>query len=148
VSLNREAVYSALWSLIIAAPGIATEFKTKQRLLRHIEDVSATEMPALFMLQQGESWLRKGKGIPAIRTLNASLFFYINTAQGSGTVPATLMNGAMDAIDNLFNTPAGLVQTLGGLVEHVYVADGEVRFYEGLLQDKSPVVIPIRILVP
>jgi hypothetical protein len=148
MSLNRELVYSRLWTLITTASGIVGEFKTAKRLLRHIEDVDPNVMPALFMLQQGESWVRKGKGIPSIRTLNAALFFYIATTDGSNVLPATLMNNAMDTIDALFNTPAGKVETLGGLVEHVYVAEGEVRFYEGLLQDKSPVVIPLRILVP
>ena len=144
----REQIYAALWAIVIAAPGIAGEFVTMSRYLRHIEDVAAAEMPALFMFQTGESWVRIGKGIPAKRTLNANLVFYVNTPSGDGTLPSTLMNGAMDAVDALFNTPPGLVQTLGGLVEHVYIADGDVRFYEGLLQDKSPVVIPVRILIP
>lgn len=147
-TLNREAVYVALWNLILAVPGIAGQFTTTSRLLEHIDNVAVELMPALYMLQMGETWERTGQGIPAKRTLSAALFFYIATTKGSGVLPATLMNNAMDGIDTLFNEPPGKVVTLGGLVKHVYLAEGEVRFYEGLLQNKSPVVIPLRILVP
>lgn len=144
---TREPIYAALWALIVAAPGIAGVFRDMGRLLRHIEDVSADEMPAIYLLQQGESWERVGKGIPPKRTLNASIVVYVATTKGDGTLPATLLNTAMDAIDTLFNDGTR-VQTLGGLVEHAYIAEGEVRYYEGLLQDKSPLTIPVRILIP
>ena len=146
--LNREAVYVALWNMILASSALVGMFVTMARLLEHIDNTAVEQMPALYMMQQGETWERMGKGIPAKRTLSAALFIYIATTKGSGVLPTTLLNNAVDAIDALFNSPPGCVITLGGLVEHVYLAEGEVRYYEGLLQNKSPVVIPIRILVP
>lgn len=144
---GRETIYAALWTLITTASGIAGRFATLGRTLRHLEDVDLSQMPALYMIQDGELWERVGKGVPAKRTLLARLVFYVGAPQGT-TAPATLLNNAMDAIDALFNNPEGRVETLGGRVERVYVAEGEVRFFEGLLQDKSPATVPIRILVP
>lgn len=144
---GREAIYAALWAKITNAPGIAGQFVTMERTLRHVEDVPLTMMPALYLIQDGELWERLGKGVPAKRTLLARLVFYVGATLGT-VAPATLLNNAMDTVDALFNLPEGRVETLGGLVEHVYVADGQVQFFEGLLQDKSPAVVPIRILVP
>lgn len=147
---TREPIYAALWTLITSASGIQGQFVKTGRLLKHVEDVSPAEMPALFMIQRGEAWQRvdAGRGVLRKRTLNAALIFYVNASSGAGVLPATLMNNAMDTLDDLFNN-ATRVQTLGGLVEWVHCpADGAVTYYEGLLQDKSPVVVPISILIP
>jgi hypothetical protein len=44
------------------------------------------------------------------------------------------------------NNP-GNTQTLGGLVEHVYI-EGDVEIADALLQEKSIFVVPLTILIP
>ena len=73
----------------------------------------------------------------------------IATTAPGGTLPATALNAAADAIDNAVSYPGnpGNVQTLGGLVEHVYI-EPDIKPYEGLLQEKSILVAVVGMLVP
>ena len=152
MSATREPIYIALWNLIANAAGVLAEFVTTGRYLIPITDLPAEKMPALFLLQHGESWVKMGKGIPAKRTLQCSLVMYAYTAAQSMSYPATLINTMMDVLDDLLEHPGnpGNVQTLGGLVEHVYL-EGEATIIEGQLgsgENASVMVAPIKILIP
>jgi hypothetical protein len=107
------------------------------------------QMPALFMFQLPEQREQPGKGIPAKRTLRCQFVAYFATLQGANGLPATALNIAADALDVAITEPGnpGNVQTLGGLVEHVYI-EPQVSYYEGLLQDKSALVATVAMLVP
>lgn len=136
--MNREAIYSALFALVSAAPG----FVTMSRKLRHWDDVGPSELPALFLTQTPQS--------PEVRTgqpnrwyLNAKLWIYVST-DGTAT-PGTVLNPLVDAIDTaLSNFP--IVQTLGGLVQWARI-EGECETSEGTLGNREVVTIPIRMLV-
>jgi hypothetical protein len=147
MAATREQIYVALFNLVTSAPTIASSFVTHGRLLRHHSQVGQVEMPALFLVQHpGEIHVRKGKGIPVIRTLECAFVMYFWTVSSSDSLPATICNNALDAIDAVLNPPEVLV-TLGGLVEHVYT-EGRVDVVEGLLQEVSIVTVPVRILIP
>jgi hypothetical protein len=87
VSPTREQIYTALWSLITSNINAQGQFVTMQRYLRHFADVSPGEMPALYMEERGEQWVKKGKGIPAIRTLKADVLIYVNTGDPLAVLP-------------------------------------------------------------
>ena len=145
----REPIYVALWSLFLNHPTLAGQFVTTSRYKRHFDDVDADAMPALFLTETGENWVKPGKGIPAKRTLTAMLAMYTSTSQPNAVLPATLINALMDTVDEVIENvgnPSN-AQTLGGLVEHVYL-EGEVEIYEAFLQDKSIVLVPLTILLP
>jgi hypothetical protein len=106
-------------------------------------------MPALFMLEKRERWERIGKGISPKRTLEAHLLCYTDTTDPDSTPPAIVINTLMDVVDDVLttvNNPSN-TQTLGGLVEHVYI-EGDVMIAEGLLQENSIFVVPLTILLP
>ncbi|HUC76728.1 MAG TPA: hypothetical protein VMS04_15610 [Vicinamibacterales bacterium] len=149
MSPTREQIYTALWSLITSNINAQGQFVTMQRYLRHFADVSPGEMPALYMEERGEQWVKKGKGIPAIRTLKADVLIYVNTGDPLAVLPSTLVNNALDVLDDIVEQPGnpGNVQTLGGIVEHVYI-EGQVAIAEGLLQSTSIVRVPITVLIP
>jgi hypothetical protein len=149
---TREPIYAALAALVFADPRIGAVFATTGRYLRHHEQVpgGVVGMPAIYLVQHpGESFVRVGKGVPAKRTLRCAFVMYFNTADPGNSLPATACNAGLDVIDDVINLPPnpGNVQTLGGLVEHVYI-EGDVSTAEGLLQDHSIVVVPITILIP
>jgi hypothetical protein len=147
---NRDAIYSALFALIVGDPALAGKFVSTGRFLRFFEDVAPEQCPALYMVQEGESWVRKGKGIPPIRTLRCKLVMYAYSGDPlTGTLPATLANAMLDVVDVALNSPPSPdnAVTLGGLVDHVYM-EGEVRIFEGLLQEKTIVTVPIAMLLP
>lgn len=148
---TREPIYVALAALVFNDQRIQGAFATTGRYLYHFEQVpgGAASMPAMYLIESGETHFKTGKGIPSKRTLRCHFVMYFHTGDPNNTLPATLCNTGLDVIDDVLNLPRnpGNAQTLGGLVEHVYL-EGEVSVAEGLLQDTSIVVVPITILLP
>lgn len=152
MSLNREAVYVALANLVFTDTRVTSIFNTTGRRLPHFASVEAGQCPALFMFQHPEMRVNMGKGIPAKRTLHCVFVAYFDTGaaeQTNSDLPATAINAAADVIDDVICTPGNPqnVQSLGGLVEHVYI-EPSMEPYEGLLQEKSVLVAHIAMLVP
>ena len=145
----REPIFAAMFQLVAGDPRAQAFFVTMQRLLVPFEKVTAAQLPALFMFQRPERRVQKGQGIPSIRTLVCDFHVYVTTAPGAATLPATMLNNAMDIIDQVITEPLnpGNTQTLGGLVQHVY-ASPMVDNYEGLLQEKSILVAQVEMLIP
>lgn len=150
---TRESVYVALFNLLTTNAAIAAMFVTRGRWLRPYQQVKGNvfAMPALFVVEHpGETQERIGKGISPKRTLRCALVLYFATpASSQSNLPATQCNNALDAIDDCLNLPGNPqnTQTLGGLVEHVYI-EGAIEVAEGLIVDTSIVTIPITILIP
>ena len=153
---TRESVYVALANLVFTLPEITANFVTTGRFLYHHEQVPGGEdaMPAIFLVQHpGETHQRTGRGMEVKRTLRCAfvMYFYTGAPSDLTLLPATACNIGLDAIDDAINLPANNnadnVQTLGGLVEHVYT-EGAVAIAEGLLQNVSIVALPITILLP
>ena len=149
---TREPIYAALAALVFGRPEIVATFKTTGRLLKHHAQIpeGATGCPAIYLIQRpGEEHVRDGMGIPVKRTLRCHFVMYFYTPAGGGSLPATACNIGLDAIDDAINQPGNPqnVQTLGGLVEHVYT-EGAIDLEEGLLQEFSAVAVPITMLIP
>jgi len=145
----REPIYQALFDLVTNHPAVRAQFVTFGRLLPHEANVAPAQCPALFTFQLPERRVQKGKGIDAIRTLFVAFVAYFTTPSGNGIIPATAINAAADAIDEAITNPGNPqnTQTLGGLVEHVYI-EPDIRPYEGLLQEKSVLVSVVSVLIP
>lgn len=145
-----EAIYVALWNLILNSAGIKGEFVTMGRYLIPVTELTPDQMPALFLVEHGGPWKRTGKGIPAIRTLHCSVVMYVTTADPQQSLPATLINNTVSVLDALMGNPSMNYQNLGGLVEHVYI-EGETQVIEGQIgtgQNASVALIPLTILIP
>jgi hypothetical protein len=149
--IQREPIDVALWNLIADNPGIKGQIVTSGRYLIPIEEMTPSQYPALFMVQHGESWTKAGKGIDAKRTLQRSFVMYAWTPKQDQTYPATQINGLMDVLDAVIEFPnrPDNAQTLGGLVEHVYI-EGEVVIVEGVIGDgnASVLIAPMTIVIP
>ena len=150
--MKREPIYVALANLVFNAPTVKAAYVSTGRYLFHHSQVpgGASAMPAIYLNQAGENHVRAGKGVPDKRTLRCQFVLYFSTPDPqAGLLAATACNVGLDAIDDAVNLPGNPqnVQTLGGLVEHVYI-EGAVQTFEGLLQDISVVVVPITIVIP
>lgn len=145
---TREPIYQALFDLVTSDPTVASIFVTTGRLLPHIANLADAQCPALFAFQLPEKREYMGRGIPAKRTLFVAFVCYFSATQ-PGPLPATMVNTAADAIDRVISTPGNPdnVQTLGGLVEHVYI-EPDIKPFEGLLQEKSVLVAVVGMLIP
>lgn len=146
---TREPIYAALWALVSTDARVQAVFKTMGRYTKHFDDVPGQLMPALFLLQKGENWQQTGRGVPPKRTLESHFLVYTDTGNPAAMLPSTAMNVLLDVLDDVLVQPANgsYVQTLGGLVNHVYI-EGKIEIAEGLLQSKSISVVPITMLIP
>lgn len=146
---TREPIYSALWALITKDPGVTSVFATMRRAAEIAAEQVQPECPALYMIQRAETWERPGRGIPPKRTLRSDLLVYTRDADPS-TPPSYALNVLLDYLDFALGDPGNpnFVQTLGGLVHHVYI-EGDLRLTEAAtFQELSIAVVPIAMLIP
>ena len=137
----REPIYAALFALVQSA----APFVTVSRRLRHWSDVGAAEQPALFMIQKTET-AEERRPLPVKWRASVDLYVYAQ-APDETTAPSTVLNPLLDALEAaLAPDPVSHVQTLGGLVQHCWIA-GRIATDEGVLGGQSVVIVPVEILV-
>jgi hypothetical protein len=142
MSVAREAVYAALFAKLSAVPGI----RTASRRLRHWADLPPSQQPALFQVQKAEA-IGLEDGLPPRRQLSVELYLYA-TGSDPGVPPSSILNPLIDAIEaTLAPVTPGTTQTLGGLVQHAWIA-GRIETDEGVLGDQAVAILPVDILVP
>ena len=139
--MTREPIYAALFALVAGAAG----FVTASRRLRHWTDVGAAEQPALFQIQKGENGEER-RPLPVKWRASVDLYVYAQ-APDELTPPASVINPLLDAIETaLAPDPVSHVQTLGGLVQHCWIA-GRIQTDEGVLGGQAVAIVPVEILV-
>jgi len=139
--MTREPIYAALFNLVRSA----ASFVTTSRRLRHWSDVAAAEQPALFVIQKSET-AEERRPLPVKWRARVDLYLYAQ-APDELTPPATVMNPLLDAIEAaLAPDPASHVQSLGGLVQHCWIA-GRIETDEGILGGQAVAIVPVEILV-
>ena len=138
----REAVYAAIFARASATPGLATA----SRKARHWADVTPAEQPALFQIQRQEN-IEAVKGLPPKRRFGVDLYLYAQSTDPTNA-PVSTLNPLIDALEAAFAPdPVTGVQSLGGLVDHVWIGP-RIETDEGVLGDQAVVIVPIEILVP
>ena len=139
--MNREPIYAAL----LATLSGAAPFVTGSRRLRHWSDVGPAEQPALFVVRKSETAQRRN-GLPPKWTLAVDVFVYVR-APDDVSAATTILNPLLDAIEAVL-APAdpAATQTLGGLVEHAWIA-GKIETDEGVLGGQAVAIIPVEVLV-
>lgn len=146
---RREANAAALYALVDSATGLVVDLATSSRKLRHYDDVSPPEMPALFQTQRPETHERGQANFPAKRTQHFELWLYTCDAQSPMVITSQQLNVMVDAIeDALRPSPLTNVNNLGGLCQHAWI-EGSVEYYENVTTDgKSIAVIQVAVLMP
>ena len=139
--MNREPIYAALFATLSSA----ASFVTASRRLRHWSDVGPAEQPALLVAQKSETAQRR-KGLPPKWTLAVDVFVYVH-APDDATAPTSALNPLLDAIEAvLAPVDPTATQTLGGLVEHAWIA-GKIETDEGVLGGQAVAIVPVEVLV-
>lgn len=134
----RETLFAALFARVSAVPGLVTA----SRRLVHVNDVSPTAQPALFMAQTHQQ-AQYNTGRTTIWSLGAVLYLYVRDP--AGAIPGQLFNSLLDGVeaalapDNVQSNAC----TLGGLAQWVRI--GDIETDEGTLGEQSIARIPIDI---
>lgn len=138
--MNREAIYSALFTRLSTVPGLVTS----SRILKHWADVPAEQRPALFMSQSTET-PQTITGEPSKWLLSVDVYVYVTT--NGTTPPGTVMNPILDAIEAIFPVhPITGKHTLDAPGVEWARIDGAIQTDEGTLGLEAVCVIPIQIL--
>ncbi len=139
-TVSREAIYAALFAQVSGIAGLALA----SRRLQHWTDVRPVNQPALFQVQKAEQ-VSEAPGMPTRLVLEAAFYLYVSSGSDTEVVPATQLNGFVDAIfAALAPDPATGQQTLGGLVEQCRVS-GKIETDEGTLGSQAVAIIPVEI---
>lgn len=160
MNLQREPIYAALFALIQAnttyspqveqpsQPAAQVPFTTYSRRLRIFDSVDLSEMPYCCLTTGNEEHETKLPGMRDLIRIKPQIFIYLPTPDP--TVPGTIWNPIMDQLQSLFPSatqdPQLGKQTLNGLVQHVIIK-GEVKVFEGTLDNKLVGIVPLEILV-
>lgn len=144
--MDSEAIYQALFEILKSKmDGVVTV----SRRLRHFNNVTADERPALFITQGNQQEIPV-HGLEAKIELQAEVYLYIHESD-TVTPPSTQLNTYIDKLRQAIKPEFPEIceyQTLGGMVEHCWI-DGTIEVYEAvenMLDDQGIAIIPIRIL--
>lgn len=135
--MNRETIYSTLFSKLILATGV----KTSSRILKMYSEVDVQDQPALFQIQTGET-PHQVKTMPVKWTMTVDIYLYINRGGDPKAIPSQQLNNMIDNIENALLPNQDGFQTLGGLVSHCWI-NGKIQTSEGILGEQEVAIIPI-----
>jgi hypothetical protein len=136
--MNREPIYSALFAKISQIEG----FNTVSRRLKHWDDVTPSEQPALFQSQKSEA-VSTVPGMNPVWEFHLDLYLYARSSGDPFSSPAIILNPLIDSVvAALAPDPISNKQTLGGLVQHCWI-EGAIETDEGVLGDQAVAIIPI-----
>lgn len=140
--MSREAIYAALFARVSTLPGLVTA----SRRLKHWHDTPPALQPALFMVQKRER-PEQQSGLPTKWAFTVELYLYVHGGADPNAVPAQALNALLDALEEvLAPDPASGVQTLGGLVTHVWIDPAGIETDEGVLGDQAIAIVPVQIV--
>lgn len=140
--MNREAVYQALFDHLKTIPG----FKITSRRPRLWTEVDKADQPAFFLASGDQTPKNSPDGEPTSWLLSAEVLIYTHSADPD-IPPSSILNPLLDALEaRLKSLIPGRVQTLGGLVERVWIS-GPIETSGDLLGDQGVASIPLEILV-
>lgn len=140
--MNREAVYQALFDHLRTIPG----FKVTSRRPRLWTEVDKADQPAFFLASGDQDPRNSPDGEPTSWRLGAEAILYAHSADPD-LPPSALLNPLLDALEARLKSPIpGRVQTLGGLVERVWIS-GPIETSGDRMGDQGIASVPLEILV-
>ena len=145
MSATREQVMTALLALLQTS----AEYKLISRRNRAPATITPALSPALLLLEDAETYVRKSPAQPPVRTLTAKAVIYNDVGPNPNAIPVTIVNQALDALDALLvpDDRATGRCTLGGLV-YSAMLDGDVVKAPGDQTGVAMAIAPIRIVLP
>lgn len=138
-----EPIYAALWAKITPLPGV--NYFTRRPVVP--QNLADGQFPAVMLNQLEIDALCDGSGQGITFTIPVEILIYVNTGSDPNAVPTVALNGFIDEVRAAIQPlgPPGMLQTLGGLVQSVYV-NGKIEVFEGNQGVFGIAILPITIL--
>jgi hypothetical protein len=144
---SRETAYKALYDLLLTTqPPTGMLWKITGRQVKHWDDVSTADQPALFM-HQGPQFASQQLAMGATQwKLTAGILVYFRCEACPVETPAVIaINSFIDNFEKILQPFPGARQTLGGIVQHAWI-DGTVYFDDGIDDNQCFILIPVTML--
>lgn len=143
---RRESIANALFALLSLATLNGVPFTTYSRAAKIWSQVDNGQQPALYLVHTGETLVQKQPFGLTKYTFHFHVLIYLRGDADPSSIPDTLINEALQSIDNaLQTTPVGEKQTLGGLVENAWI-EGDTLIDPGILDQQVVAVVPIKVV--
>lgn len=143
--MSRESITVALKALLATATGVAAS----SRHFDNYDEVAPGDYPYLILLQDRETIdpaMQQMGGRPAIHRLQFKVLLYALGDGTEDTVPATALNGMIDAIEAaLMPVGAPQRQTLGIANVQWAVINGPIEYDGGAYGNYGIAVIPVEV---
>jgi hypothetical protein len=140
--MDREAVMTALFDLVVTAAG----FHTTGRDLLHWSQVA--DQPAVFVVDAEEQFPERSYNMPRADTMAAEIWIYTKGTERADSSRPKALNALLDAVETvLAPSPITNTQTLGDVVEHCWI-EGRLDKAPGHTDGQAVAVIPVIMLVP
>lgn len=141
----RETIYNTLFENLQVALS-SFSFQTFSRRILPWDKVPYELQPALFQTQVSETATIGGRGMPAVWLLKVDVTLYVNPGNNPDFIPSSFLNPAVDAIEKLLPGTGPQYQTFGLAGVSEIRINGEVIYYEGVLDQQAVAVVPIHIV--
>ncbi len=143
--MTRETYYTALFAMLQGLHTAGT-VATADRRVRFLNEMSAAELPALFMAVDRQT-LQQRRGQPPRHQLGARIYLYAANPDRY-TAAGIALNGLIDAVEATLAPADGSdVQTLGGLVSHAWI-EGPIEVFEAPQGERSAAIVTVQMLIP
>jgi hypothetical protein len=141
-------------TVTVSLPAIADRSASQmtqgfQTAARRLRDPSAEQdMPALYLIELGETHQYRGSNSPALIELNCEAWIYTKIGGIESAVPAAMLNMLIDGVERaLYPTPTGYRQNLGVNGVLYCRIEGEVQKDPGHNGQIASAAIPLKIVV-
>lgn len=135
---SRESIYNALLALLETVLP-SSEVQTFSRVWRPHTSYAAAQLPAVVLEEKKETAEAKDWAAPPLYHLHVDVWLYLLAPVLSqipgqeAIVPMTAVNNLLDLLESspLANPPGLPAETLGGLVQRVYI-EGDILKIAGI----------------
>lgn len=145
MNVPRETIAAAFVALFGGLAG-GSPFQTISRVFQVPANIDAGSEPALFIVEEDESINEKqAYGLGQYEFPFRLVIFAQMPDVRSGTVPGSILNPLIDAVDAAVNPFPGCLNNLGGIVVNCFI-NGRIMKAEGYLGAHVVAAIPVTIL--
>jgi hypothetical protein len=146
----REAISVALFNLLkgITFGSPPTPFQLAARAGRMWDAIPSGSQPAMFLFQVGETATQRTNIALYKWEMEFWCLIYLQADAAArdttDVTEETQMNAIMDALEKALQPIPGEKQTLGGLVNNVWI-EGQVIFDTGIIDQQCAIIIPLKV---
>jgi hypothetical protein len=140
IKFNPETISAALFTLLTT---MNYSFKVTDRVGQIWSNVDPSEQPYMGLVERGATGVQNQAMGLEKWTLHYLVLVYLRADATPTAIPAQQLNAVLQAIAEVINSsPLGERQTLGGLVNNVWI-NGQCIMDTGIIDQQCALLVPV-----